>query len=195
MKVAFGLKAHSGWAALVVVGRQEGKPVAVDRLRIDLVEEAWARQPYHAAEHLKSDAARKRVLLGIEQVHRSAVRALRAAVDREALRGNEVAACAVLVTDPMPKWSIEEILAVHFRMHKSEGVLFRTALRTAAEANDLKVIAIHEKQLMEQAERMLGRDASSLAAEVAALGKALGPPWGQDQKSAALAALATLGIS
>jgi hypothetical protein len=28
----------------------------------------------------------------------------------------------------MPDWSIDEILAVHFRMHKTEGVLFRDAL-------------------------------------------------------------------
>ena len=47
---------------------------------------------------------------------------MRAAVKRERERENEVAACAVLVGQSMPDWSVEEILAVHFRMHKAEGV-------------------------------------------------------------------------
>jgi hypothetical protein len=44
-------------------------------------------------------------------------------VRREQERKNDVTACAVLVANPMPDWSIEEILGVHFRMHKAEGVL------------------------------------------------------------------------
>ena len=42
MKVAYGLKAHSGWAALVVLGKRDGKFVLVDRHRVELVEEEWA---------------------------------------------------------------------------------------------------------------------------------------------------------
>jgi hypothetical protein len=53
MKVVFGMKAHSGWAALVVVGIRGGEFVVVDRRRIELVEEEWAKQPYHAAEEMK----------------------------------------------------------------------------------------------------------------------------------------------
>jgi hypothetical protein len=45
-------KAHSGWAALVVLGKPEDDFVVVDRRRIPLVEEEWAKQPYHAAGHL-----------------------------------------------------------------------------------------------------------------------------------------------
>jgi hypothetical protein len=39
MKVAFGMKAHSGWAALVVVGERDGDLVVVDRRRIEPVED------------------------------------------------------------------------------------------------------------------------------------------------------------
>lgn len=39
MKVAFGVKAHSGWAALVVLGKQGDDLVVVDRRRIELVDE------------------------------------------------------------------------------------------------------------------------------------------------------------
>ena len=111
---------------------------------------------------------------------------------RERERGNEVRACAVLVVDPMPDWSVEEILAVHFRMHKAEGVLFREALAGAAEACRLTLVAIPEKLLAKHAERVLGTPASGLAKKLATLGKAVGPPWGRDQKDAALAALVAL---
>ncbi|HSD73954.1 MAG TPA: hypothetical protein VLB75_04240 [Steroidobacteraceae bacterium] len=50
MKVAFGLKAHSGWAALTVIGRRDAELVVVDRRRVELTEHEWAKAPYHAAE-------------------------------------------------------------------------------------------------------------------------------------------------
>jgi len=67
MKVAFGLKAHSGWAALVVLGEERGELRVVDRQRIELVEEAWAKQPYHAAEELEPQAAHELVKRGIDE--------------------------------------------------------------------------------------------------------------------------------
>jgi len=193
MKVAFGMKAHSGWAALVVVGKQDGDFAVIDRRRIDLVEEEWAKQPYHAAEDMKAGAAREMVERGIEAARRIAAREMRAAMKREQERKNEVTACAVLVANPMPDWTIEEILAVHFRMHTAEGVLFRDALVRATKAHGLGLVAIPEKLLKEHAEKALGSPLSRLEREVAALGKVIGPPWGKDQKDAALAAMIALG--
>ena len=192
MKVAFGMRAHSGWAALVVVGKRDGNFLVVDRRRIELVEDEWAKQPYHAAEDLKSDAARDVVKCGVEAAHRIAVREMRAAVKRERERENEVTACAVLIANPMPDWSTQEILAVHFRMHKAEGVLFRDALVRATEACGLRLVAIPEKLLTKHAERALRTPASDLVKRITALGKPVGPPWGKDQKDAALAALVAL---
>lgn len=192
MKVAFGMKAHSGWAALVVVGKRHGDLTVVDRRRIELVEDEWARQPYHAAEDLKPDAARKVVKRAVEAAHRVTARELLAAVRRERERKNEVAACAVLVADPMPDWSVEEILAVHFRMHKAEGLLFREALVRGTKACGLKLVAIPDKLLTKHAESALGSPASGLVKKIATLGKSVGPPWGKDQKMAALAAMVAL---
>src|SRR5215467_4624987 len=102
MKVAIGLKAHSGWAALVSVGRQDGSLVVSTRQRIDLVEEAWAKQPYHAAEHLAPGPARDRVALGIAMARSKAVAELQSAVAHERLQQHTVVACAVLMGAPMP---------------------------------------------------------------------------------------------
>jgi hypothetical protein len=192
MKVAFGMKAHSGWAALVVLGSRDGDFLVVDRCRVELVEDEWAKQPYHAAEDLKPDAARDVVMRGVAAAHRIAVGKMRAAVKRERERGNEVTACAVLVADPMPDWSIEEVLAVHFRMHKAEGVLFRDALVQATKACGLRLVAIPEKMLAKHAESALETPLSGLVKKIATLGKSVGPPWGKDQKEAALAAMVAL---
>lgn len=192
MKVAFGMKAHSGWAALVVVGAGDGDFAVVDRRRIELVEDEWAKQPYHAAEDLEAGAARVLVERGIEAAQRIAVREMRAAVRREQERKNEVTACAVLVANPMPDWSVEEILAVHFRMHKAEGVLFRDALVRATNAYGLRLVVIPEKLLTKHAESALGSPMSRLTKKVTTLGKSVGPPWGKDQKDAALAAMIAL---
>ena len=192
MRVAFGLKAHSGWAALVVVGNNESDYVVVDRRRIELVTEEWQRQPYHAADGLEKNRARDLVKRGISAARTGAQRELRAAVKRETGRKNEIDSCAVLVSDPMPDWTTEQILAVHFRMHKAEGVLFKEALVAAAGNCGLKSVPIPEKLLTKHAETTLGSSIDQLANIVAALGKSVGPPWGKDQKEAALAALVAL---
>ena len=189
MKVVFGLKAHSGWAVLVTLGKKRDEFVVVDRTRIELVEENWAKQPYHAAEGTKPDVARDLVKRGIAAAKQIARRELRAAVKRERERGNDVAGCAVLVGAPMPDWTVEQILAVHLRMHQAEGVLFREALIEAAKACELEAFAVPEKTLLQDAEKALRTPASELTKTIVALGKTAGPPWGKDQKDAALAAL------
>ena len=189
MKVAFGLKAHSGWAALVVVGKECDEVTVVDRRRIELVNEAWAKQPYHAAEGLESRAACDLVKRGTDSAHRFALDEIKAAIKRERDRKNEIAGCAVLVGTPMPDWNTDQILAVHFRMHKAEGVLFQNALVRASEKCKLNTLPVLEKELLVQATSQLGDQVVKL---IPGLGKSVGPPWGKDQKDAALAALMAL---
>jgi hypothetical protein len=182
MEVAFGWKAHTGWAALVVVGRGEHGFLVVDRRRVALVDEAWARQPYHAAEALDPEAAGAMVARGIDVAHQGADRAVRAAVARERKRENRAVACGVMVGNPMPGWTVDEIRAVHFRMHKAEGVLYQDALVAAARASGLRVLTVPEK----------GPQPPAVERQVAVLGKGIGPPWGKDQREAALTALVAL---
>jgi hypothetical protein len=195
MRIALGLKAHSGWAALVALGTRDSEVQVVDRRRIELVEEAdaqWAKQPYHAAVGLPLGEARTIVQRGIEAACRLAEREMRAAAKRAREAEYNIVACALLVTEAMPDWTIEEILAVHFRMHKAEGVLFREALARAVDACGLKLVAIPEKLLAEKAERVLATSARVLKTRTSVLGKSVGPPWGRDQKDAALAAMIAL---
>lgn len=196
MKIAFGFKAHSGWAALVALGRDHGRIAVADRHRVELAdmsEGEWARQPYHAADGLPSARAAAVVRRGIDTARRMAVAEMKAALTRARLAGHTVERCAVLVGAPMPAWSVDEILAVHFRMHQAEGALYRDALVEAARSCRMEVVAIVEKQIAGEASRALGQPASRLNAQVSALKAQVGPPWGKDQKEAALAALVALG--
>jgi hypothetical protein len=195
VKVAFGLKAHSGWSALVVVGVGDGEIQVIDRRQIELVDAedtASSKQPYHAAESLAVEAARDLVSRGVAAARRVAVKEMRAAIERSRQSRHPVAACAVLVPEPMPAWSVDEILAAHFRMHKAEGVLFPDALVQAARACGLNVVTIREKRLEERAERALATPIAALIERIEALKKTVGPPWGKDQKNATLAAVIAL---
>jgi len=192
MHVALGLKAHSGWAALVAIGDRDGEFTVLDRRRIELVEDGWAKQPYHAAKTMKPDAAREAVERATETAGRLAAKEIQAAVRRERERQNEVVSCAVLVASPMPGWSLEEILAVHFRMHKAEGVLFPDALVRGIERSGLKPFALIEKELPKRGAHALRSAPNRLAVKLTSLGKSVGPPWGKDQKHAALAAMIAL---
>jgi hypothetical protein len=196
LRVCFGLKAHCGWSALVVLGSSDGEPRVVDRRRVELVEPddaRWTKQPYHAADGLQADEARKVVERGIESARRIAVRELQAQVQRSQRAGHALAGCAVLVPEAMPDWSIDQILAVHLRMHQAEGVLFPDALARAAQSCGVPLLRIRQKQLGETARKALAATASQVADAVAALGRPIGPPWGKDQKDAALAALVAFG--
>ena len=194
MKVALGLKAHSGWAVLVVVGSAGDELRVIDRRRIELVEEgaAWAKQPYHAAERLNPREARELVKRGTQAAYRIARREIELAMKRLREQQHDVVAGALLVANPMPDWSTEEILAVHFRMHKAEGVLFPDALARAADECGLNLIRIPEKKLSEYAEEKLATPLAEVMKEVMTLGKSVGAPWGKDQKNAALAAMIAL---
>lgn len=194
MNVVFGLKAHSGWAALVALGKSGRNYEIVARRRLELVDEEWAKQPYHAAEELPTTEARDLVKRGIQSAHKIAARELRAAVKQQRELGNDVAGCAVLVGNRMPDWTVDQILAVHFRMHQAEGVLFREALVEAAKSCDLNVITVPEKTILQEAEKRLLKPAADLNQTLKELGKSAGPPWGKDQKDATLAARIMLSL-
>ena len=77
-------------------------------------------------------------------------------------------------------------------MHQAEGVLFRAALVCAVKECGVKVVEVPEKTLTAYAEQSLGATSADLSKRIAALGKLAGPPWGKDQKDAALAAMIAL---
>ena len=195
MRVALGWKAHSGWAALVALGGDAREPQLIERLRVELIPpdgSYWAKQPYHAAEGLEPEDAHDVVMRGVASAQRLAAREMRAALERLEKAGHGLCGCGVLVGSGMPAWSTDEILSVHFRMHKAEGELVRGALVAAARACQLALATLPDKSAQGAAAQELGTTRAGLDRLLAALGKAAGAPWGKDQKEAAAAALVAL---
>jgi hypothetical protein len=193
MRVAIGLKARTGRAVLVALGSGADEPQLIERSQIQLLPDG-AFAPYHAAEGLAPADARESVRRSIADAHRLAENGIREAARRIAKAGHELSGCAVLVGTGMPDWSTDEILAVHVRMHKAEGELFRDVLVAGAHACDLQLKTLPDKSALDDASRRLGVTRARLDACLATLGKSAGPPWGKDQKEAAAAALVALGL-
>jgi len=84
--------------------------------------------------------------------------------------------------------SLEATRASHALIHAAEGEHFRTAVASAAARVGQRVVRIAAKALPVQAAAAAGESADVVAALLKAADRGLGPPWGADQKSAALLA-------
>jgi len=148
--------------------------------------------PYQAAKELDPADAKESIECSIASAHELAAIGIREAVTRLRQTGHEVCACGVFTGTGMPAWTTEEILAVHVRMHKAEGELFRDVLVAGARVCGLDPTTLPEKTALYGAAKMLGIARNELDERLALLGRVAGPPWGKDQKEAAAAALAAL---
>src|SRR5260370_11345929 len=96
---------------------------------------------------------------------------------------------ALLLSSGRALPELDQILASHALIHTADGELFRDSLRAACAACNLPLQGIREKELFTAASSK-ARCVQPAAPQrrIAALGKALGPPWSQDEKLAALGA-------
>ena len=186
MRTALGFRAHSGWAAKVAVAGTIRAPLVMERRRIVIADPSMpgSKQPYHAAAGLPFTQAADFLRKAAGSSRALALDALSAIVKELQSKGHEVAGCGVLAGSGKALPEIQAILASHALIHTAEGVLFRDALMWAARECQLPATAVREKGLEFASLQRLG-----------SLGKAIGPPWTQDQKYATLAAfMASPGI-
>jgi hypothetical protein len=107
--------------------------------------------------------------------------------------GFKIVRSALLLTSGRALPELKEILASHALIHAADGELFRESLGAACGVCDVPVEGIREKELFAAASsKALGVQPAALNRRITALGKALGPPWSQDEKFAVLAAWLTL---
>jgi hypothetical protein len=187
---AMGIAPHSGWAAVVVLGTSHANPRVLARSRIDMVDKSApeSKQPYHAVESLHLEQAAElvsRYRASAEDMAYAAVRALAAQL---AARGARMTSVGVLDSAGRKGSSLASILASHSLIHAADGDHFRQALAGAAERSGLKVRRIRARDLEAEAEAGLQKPAALLRDAVTGLGRQVGPPWGSDQKMAALLA-------
>jgi hypothetical protein len=189
MRAALGLRAHSGWAAVVAVAGRPDAPVVLEGRRIVIADPAihGSKQPFHAAEGWPLPKAEEYLKRCTQSTNSLARQAMSAVVAHLQKQGHEVVGCGLLAASgrPVPD-SLADTLASHAMIHTAEGDFFRTALAEAAEDCKIRVTRVKEKELLARGAEGLGKPASELQRRLAELGKPLGSPWTQDEKYATL---------
>lgn len=192
-----GVAEHGNSAELVTVAA-DGE--LVDRRRIDLTT-GLPTHPYHhqgawaVGRYLDSPWARPISLAGavalIERVHAAADEGARASL--EALAASvrlPIAGIALRACPPLPP-TVEERIADNRAQTVADSVMYRQALANAAVARGWRVHWYERDGVFRAAAEALGRD--DVDAVVAAMGRAVGPPWQARHKLAAAAAIAAGG--
>jgi len=179
---------------MVAVACESGSWQVLERRRLSVVDGKIAghAQPYHFAREQPLAQARKHLACCAAASVRLAREGLQEVVEKLS-REHRVKGAAVLLGSGRPLPDLERILASHPLIHTAEGEFFRKAFSEACEALGVPVTGIREKELEQRAQAVFRKSAGALPKELAAAAKHLGPPWGQDQKAAALAAAVVLG--
>jgi hypothetical protein len=191
---SIGFRAHSGWAALIVVSAPPSTPQVLERRRIELCDarDARSKQPYHAAEPLEFAKAEKLINGCIASSQKLALQAVRAIVNDLGQQGTHVTGAAVLCASGRALPELKAILASHALIHAAEGEMFRDVLAYACEQCGLSVTRIREREVWGTTASCVGLSEVKLQQHLVRLGKLLGAPWTQDEKFATLAAWAAL---
>jgi hypothetical protein len=194
---ALGLRAHSGWAALVVVAGAPRSPAVIDRRRMEIADPQTpeAKQPYHAAAELELKEADKLIKRCTDGARRLAQRALCAVLEDLRDAGHQVVGCGLLLGSGRPPTPLEATLASHALIHTAEGELFRQVLTHACEQCALRVTGVRERELFARGAAELSVPPDALRRRVTELGRSVGPPWRQDEKYAALVAWLALAAA
>jgi hypothetical protein len=194
LRAALGLRAHSGWAAAILVCGSASDIAIVERRHVELCDPAveGSKQPFHHAEPMafaRADAFIARCRKSTDVLAAAALAGLMEIVVAQKLK---LAGCGVLSASGRPLPALKEILASHALIHAAEGEFYRDALARACSRENIAVVRIREREALRQACDQLHQPEAKLKERLASLGRSLGPPWTQDQKLAALAAWSLL---
>jgi hypothetical protein len=187
---AIGFSSHSGWAAAVCLGGPS--PAIIERSRLLLTLSPLPREPYHDAKRHGLEGPEKIVAAAAEEARALAVEAITDLAASIKAQGYRLVASGVVLGGGRPGFTLSQALSTHAAMHGAEGWLFREALIEASQKCGLKAIGVAERDLPARAAAALGRSEGGASTLVQQLGRDHGPPWGRDQKAAAMAALVAL---
>jgi len=201
-RAAFGVRAHSGWAALVVVAGSVRAPEILERRRISLVDRAapspkvpghGPEQPYHIAKELKPEKVEAYLARSAKTASKLARSGLEEVAAALLERGFRITGCGIVLASGRLLPALEKILASHPLIHTAEGEFFRNAIREACREIGIAVTGVSERDLFNLAAEKLGFPAARIKRKIDELRRSAGSPWTADQKNAAVAAFLALG--
>lgn len=172
----------------------------LDRRRIDLIERGLPTHPHHhegswaVGRYLGTPGARAPSLADavalVERVRASAARGARDGLAALARALPMPIACVAIRACPALPPTVEERIADHRAQTVADSVMYREALAGVARALGWSVVWYDRGRVRRDAAAVLG--VADVEAFVAALGRAVGPPWRAEHKLAAAAALAAM---
>lgn len=190
-EAAIGATVHYGRAELVTLAMENGAPRFLDRRRVGLLDDGLPSAPYHH-EALELDIGAATEL--VNRVRRSVAEHASAAI-ATMLATWRVGVLIVPASphDRLPD-ALEEVLRSRPLTLAADGMLYRESLAEAAAEHGIEVRRSPRKTdpALLAAEAM-GVDVAEVDALIAGFGREAGPPWRQDHKRAAAAALSALG--
>jgi hypothetical protein len=175
---------------MVVLGGTPAAPELLARSRVQLIDDRdpESKQPYHAVEFLCVEEATGRLHGYMAVATRLAHDAIRAQSEQLKELGIVIRSVGIIDSSSRKQVSLPSILASHALIHAADGDHFRNALFVAAEQCRLQVYRIPAKGLEAHAGKCLRIPVNRILGTVDQLGRGKGPPWGADQKKAALLA-------
>jgi hypothetical protein len=173
-----------------VLGGTAAAPELLARQRVQLIDahDPESKQPYHTVEFLCVEEATGRLDGYMAVATRLAQDFIRVQSEQLQERGIALRSVGILDSSSRKQVSLPSILASHALIHAADGDHFRNALFVAADRCRLQVGRIPAKGLEAHAEKCLRLPVNRIFASVNKLGQGKGPPWGADQKKAALLA-------
>jgi hypothetical protein len=191
---AIGFSPHSGWAAMVVLRGSAAAPALLARSRVILIDEQdpKSKQPYHAVESMNIEAAAARLHEYMAVSVRLALASIQSESEKLKGLGIRLRAVGILDSSGRKQVALSSILASHALIHGADGDHFRNSLSSAAEQHGLRVCRVPARSVETHAAEHLLQPVDRLLDAVNQLGRGAGPPWGADQKKAALLAWSLL---
>lgn len=182
---ALGVRAHSGWAAYVVLAGDRNEPDILLRGRMELCDPRikGSKQPFHEAEPMTFSRAETFIARCRDATDERAGHAL---ADIAKLVG-PLRGCCLLTASGRSLPGLEQVLASHALIHSAEGEFYRDAVARACEARHISVQRVRERDIEMAAEALPGTQAARRE-RLRAWGERVGSPWRQDEKMAALGA-------
>jgi len=191
--VVVGVADHNGWAVLVSAAAVNGEPTVVDRRRVGLIEKGVPNQPYHHETLALGDAEAEQLLL---KVKRSIAECTALAFDRLSFDlWPRYRVASITIRQPplehLPA-TVGEVHRSYHTMCRADGMLYHSAICTAARQRNWKVVLHRRGEELAKAAEALQVSTDEVERFMNDLRQTLKPPWTAEHRHAFAAAIGRL---